>query len=291
MEFGVVVLNYNDYRSTIACVWSLLRCRPQPGHLVIVDNRSLNQSLAVLTKEFAGVDNLAVIDSGHNGGYSFGHNVGIRYLRQMGAKHVLLATGDTEVISPDLFSVLGTAIGPRIGIVAPQIIGPAGFQNPSVACLNIKYILDLIWIQNGMPGLRVRRGISQSIRSLHSRIKRREIGARVGSEQQQAEVRKVYKLHGAFLCLTETFLELVSELDERIFMFGEEDLLAWKCIDGGLEQVLRNGARVRHGNDSSIKLTWGSQAQRFVDDETRKSAKVLKKEINIFRLLRFWWNG
>ncbi len=79
MKCGLVILNYNDFTMTQSLVDSI-RDFPEINHVVIVDNNSPNESYEVLKKCEGG--KITVIQSGRNGGYSFGNNVGIKIPHQ-----------------------------------------------------------------------------------------------------------------------------------------------------------------------------------------------------------------
>lgn len=289
-SIGVVVLNYNDYESTIQCVKSLLSCDPAPLRIIVVDNDSPNESLQKLQTHLGKVEYVDVVSSGRNGGYSFGNNVGIRALRELGFRHVLIATPDTEVRTKALFSLLESAIDSKAGVVAPQIESDGAVDNPSVERLTARYLFDLWWVRAGMP-----------LNSLRTRLRyllgrylpgtRKALSARAHVSEDGGPPRHVYKLHGAFLCLTELFLDRVGELDEALFMFGEEDLLSWLCFKNGLSQVLVPEARVHHAHDSSVNLTWGHSAKSFVDEQQSKSARVLREKIPMWPLFTTWRKG
>lgn len=287
---GAVVLNYNDYKSTISCVTSLIACVPPPGHIVVVDNDSPNESMVKLTEALYQSDNLEIINSEFNGGYSFGNNVGIRRLRRLGYKHVVIATSDTVARSPDLFARLSEAIESSAGMVAPQIMGPDGHENPSKEQLDLKYLLDLTWIRYGMPGLEIRKMATRIFRTIFASADRQRGSQAARSRRDECAVRRVYKLHGAFVCLTESFFKRAGMLDERIFMFGEEDLLAWKCLEHGLDQLLVESVLVHHAHDSSVNMTWGRRGQEFVVKEQRRSGKVLRNEIVMRKLVLAWFD-
>lgn len=281
-DIGVVVLNYCDWKSTVACVRSIIRCDPLPAQVVVVDNASPNESVAELSHEFAQHELVTVLESDLNGGYSYGNNIGIRHLRALGLPHVVIATSDTEILTPSLFQAIRSALGPDVGVIGPEIIAPCGRQNPVKEHLSIKYMLDLLWMQNGMPGLNLRRRLARL------KPKRRSQRVNGGRTPHRTASRKVYMLHGSFLCLTDNYLSGVGLFDERIFMFCEEDLIAWQCAVHGLDQVLLNDVSVRHADDTSTNLVWGDSASNFKDREQLKSTTVLKSDISNLELLRIW---
>ena len=79
-SIGIVVLNYNDYESTIKLVDSLLGQQyfSENVHIVIVDNMSTNDSFEILKSQFN--ECVDVIQSERNGGYAYGNNYGVKYL-------------------------------------------------------------------------------------------------------------------------------------------------------------------------------------------------------------------
>ena len=74
---GIVILNYNDYETTINMLNSI-KDYDSLDHIVVVDNKSTDNSYEVLKPyESKKID---VIQSKSNKGYSYGNNVGIKYL-------------------------------------------------------------------------------------------------------------------------------------------------------------------------------------------------------------------
>jgi GT2 family glycosyltransferase len=134
-----IVLNYNGYQDTLECVQSLLKVNYPLLDIVIIDNDSTDDSIYNLTTFFekystnfklpnqkeSRTDNKSVkiINSGINGGYGFGNNVGIKYALASGADYVLILNNDT-IVKPDFISPLVDAAeeDPVIGIVSSKIL-------------------------------------------------------------------------------------------------------------------------------------------------------------------------
>lgn len=90
-RLSVVVLNYNGWRDTVACVESLKKLDRRPDEVVVVDNRSTDDSEARLREACPGV---TVLQSGANLGFAGGNNVGIRAALASGAEAVWLLNND-----------------------------------------------------------------------------------------------------------------------------------------------------------------------------------------------------
>ena len=76
-SLGIVILNYNNYILTKSLVETLMAdAYFSRARIVVVDNMSANESYEVLKEAFK--EQVPVIQSGKNGGYAYGNNVGFR---------------------------------------------------------------------------------------------------------------------------------------------------------------------------------------------------------------------
>ena len=77
MKCGLIIVNFNEYPVTEELL-ARIKDAPEIDHIVIVDNASTDDSFAQLSKYQN--DRITLLQSGRDGGYSFGNNVGARYL-------------------------------------------------------------------------------------------------------------------------------------------------------------------------------------------------------------------
>lgn len=77
LRLGIVILNYNDYKTTLDLI-NHIKNYDEIDHIVVVDNKSSNESLKILKK--ANDTTWALIASSENKGYASGNNIGIKYL-------------------------------------------------------------------------------------------------------------------------------------------------------------------------------------------------------------------
>ncbi|GAB3731640.1 glycosyltransferase family 2 protein [Spirosoma lituiforme] len=141
-----VVVNYKTWSYTQACVDSLLACQ-HPGHIVIVDNASPNDSVDKLTQFLASVSDsvdvgqfegfrtmtigaqqatITLIESRVNGGYSAGNNIGLRYgLANSNCAYFWVLNNDT-IVHPAalqaLHSQAETSILPKPGLIGSVLM-------------------------------------------------------------------------------------------------------------------------------------------------------------------------
>ncbi|MBA2707239.1 MAG: glycosyltransferase family 2 protein [Gemmatimonadaceae bacterium] len=129
--FGVVVLNWNGALDTIACLESLGDTVPGPARIVVVDNGSVDDSVAEIRRwsENEGLtsrtpwSSLVIIDAGSNRGFAAGNNLGIRHLQEhREISHVMLLNNDATV-SPGFFGEISRALEqvPDAGLITGTI--------------------------------------------------------------------------------------------------------------------------------------------------------------------------
>ena len=133
VRVAVVVLNYRTPALTVDCARSVLaEIDPRQDRIVLVDNASGDGSADKIRAGLAGVggDVLRVVESGANGGFAAGNNVGIA---SVGARAYLLLNSDTwlrQGALERLWQVL--ASDARIGLVTPRLEWPDG--QPQISC-------------------------------------------------------------------------------------------------------------------------------------------------------------
>lgn len=116
---AIIILNWNGRDDTLACLHSLCHIDYPNFQIVVVDNHSSDDSVAVIQKEYP---HITLIQTDENLGYVGGNNVGLTFARQQNFDYALLLNNDTEV-DPQFLQVLVAAAeaDPAVGIVGPTI--------------------------------------------------------------------------------------------------------------------------------------------------------------------------
>ena len=125
LAVGVVVVNWNGCRDTLACLESLARTAPAPRSVVVVNNGSTDGSVETITRWATTRSGLRVVvlAAGANRGFSAGNNLGLAHLaRDSGISHFLLLNNDATV-APTFFSEIARALerAPGAGLVGATI--------------------------------------------------------------------------------------------------------------------------------------------------------------------------
>lgn len=116
----VIILNWNGYQDTVACVESCLQSTYLAFQILIVDNGSSDNSEPLLRQRFPDIE---ILQTGSNLGFAGGNNVGIRQALASGADYVWLLNNDTIVAPDALTELVKLAEGaPRVGMVGSKIL-------------------------------------------------------------------------------------------------------------------------------------------------------------------------
>ena len=115
---GIILLNWNDYKHTSACLDSLEKLDYENYKSIVVDNNSRDDSLLQLIQTYP---NVHFIQNNQNLGFTGGNNVGIRYALKKQFEHILLLNNDT-IVEPDFLRILVNKLesDPKIGAVQPK---------------------------------------------------------------------------------------------------------------------------------------------------------------------------
>lgn len=192
----IVVLNWNGWRDTDACLESLKGLDYPNYRVVVVDNASADGSEARLRALHPDV---TLLQSGANLGFAGGNNVGLRYALQNGVDYVWLLNNDT-LIEPDALTYLVKKMqrDPGLGLCGSTLVYEG--QRGTVQALG---------------GARYNRWLG-SVRHIGQHQPRAQ-AVDEGTVEDQLDY-----LIGASMLASRTFLETVGLLQEDYFLYFEE---------------------------------------------------------------------
>jgi len=189
--------------------------------------------------------------------------------------HALYARlpSDTRVEDARLLERCAAAKQAGVAVLGPYVRDPNDApQNPMEAHLSLRYIAALslgpAWdaLRRLLSRTRLRRtlhiGVPGSIRT-----------------QGAAALVDVYMVHGCFLYLSEHYLNQFPLLDEDLFMYGEEDLIAFNCLRKRLRVAYDPQMRVHHRDAKSTR------SGDFRNQAVVASMRALRAKIGFTRLV------
>jgi N-acetylglucosaminyl-diphospho-decaprenol L-rhamnosyltransferase len=238
-----VILNWRTAAMTLQATEAALRAmEPIEGAITIVDNDSGDGSFETLTQAVVqrGWSRVRVIQSGRNGGFGAGNNVGIRAGLPDGTRpdYVYLLNSDAFP-APDAIRALRDHLDghPQTGFAGSFIHGSDGaphrtaFRFPSIA--------------SEFEGAARFGPIS---RILHRKIVARPI---------PDKTTRVDWLAGASLMMRQSVLDQIGIFDETFFLYFEETELCHRAAAAGWPTDYVLESRVEHiGSVSTGMKTW-----------------------------------
>ena len=255
MEIGVVILNYKNWKDTVLCVESVLASNESPSWVIIVDNASPNDSVAQLQRWAAGGFDAQLKDWGandistkplplhiiggqspapqpcyvslvcnkENRGYAAGNNAGISLLMFWGADAVWILNNDTMVDK----NALGAMRERFFSKSRPGLCGARVHYTDSglVQCRGGGK-------SNPWTGLSVLDGYLFP-------------AAKALQDSEETVEKRINFIYGASVMASRAFIEKVGLMDERYFLYCEEQDWAYSA-KGAFDLVYAADAVVYH---------------------------------------------
>jgi hypothetical protein len=216
MSFAVVIIivNFNGKEDTLKCLESLRHDRYPNKEILVVDNGSIDDSVARIRGQFPEV---TVIETGKNLGFGGGNNVAIRQAVAAGADYVYLLNNDTTS-EPDALSELVKAApeNPGFGILAPVMHYMAEPEKIwfGGATLNPK-TLEALHDNSSPPG-------------------------------RNDPVRDIPWATGCAMLIPSKIIDELQGFDERFFLYSEDVDLSLRARAAGYRIGLVPSARIFH---------------------------------------------
>jgi len=254
LDLSVIIVNYKTSDVTSQAVQSVL---DHPGDLnlevIVVDNDSQDGSVEALRAAFP---DITVLATGHNGGYAWGNNVGIR---QAKGRYLLVLNPDALVYDGTLERAVSyMQNNPDVGILGGHVSLENGTQQPTL--FREVSLSKLVW------GLVVPNRILRNSRLF---------GDQRYASLSRDSAQDVEVVAGCFMMIAREVVEKVGMMDDRFFMYSEESEWCWRVRQAGLKVRYNPDVRLMHYGAVSTGQTspW-------------KSVEIAKGQILFLRFTR-----
>lgn len=237
MNNVLIVLNYNDSKTTLNFIDMALMC-PSIEKIIVVDNDSDDGSFEELSK----IDNnhVEVIGSGQNAGYAYGNNYGCQYAISKYSPQILFISNPDVSFTDETIQAMEKALQSNedIGIIAPIVNN--GYN---------------VW---NLPSFV---GLLESILLISHNIHKKLIKKRLLLSSKSLE--KVGVVEGSFWAIRSDSFAKIDGLDERTFLYYEENILAKRLSVIGLHEYVLTKSRYNHFHSVSIRKRYGGKVRAF----------------------------
>ena len=244
MKTGIIIVNYNDFTSTEKLINNIKDYRVI-DKVVVVDNHSSDDSPQKLKK--LKLPKLKVIINEENKGYSYAINTGAKYLiDEYKECNIIISNADVIIEKEeDIETLIKLLHRKNVGIVAPTILERGtknrGWKNPTPKqeiILNIAYI--------------------------HRFFRKKYLY--YDDDYYQGDFSIVDVLSGCFFLIQSKTLQAVNYLDDHVFLYYEENILAKKLQVKKKINLVSNKVTIIHNHsvtiDKSLKRIKKYKAQK-----------------------------
>lgn len=256
----IVILNYGTYDLTVSLINELRADLDYKNYsIMVVDNCSPNESAEVLKSKSKEMDFIFFANK-TNAGYAAGNNIGIRYGIEHGFDYSWILNNDVELRERNVLShmVEIAKMDERIGCIGPMIYSLSGeicgpyVNRPTLWSMTLGVVLE-------------------------KRKRQRYIHVS----------REVYRVYGCCMLLKSSVMALVDCMDERTFLYGEEDILAERMLAKGYISYYDADVSVTHKESTSMKRM-SKNRKKLQINETSRSMEIYLKEYRSFSRLARW---
>ena len=241
MKVAVIIVNYNDAEDTKKYVKTISEYKIL-DRIVVVDNLSTTAGTFDSLKKLEN-SKVKVISSDKNGGYDYGNNFGVKYLQSINEKYdyIIISNPDIEITENAIKHCLEVIEEDKtIGVIAPRMFDKENKPIRRSAWKMRTFALDVI----------------HSTRLLEMIFYKILRNGEYNSEDYKKEKLEVEAISGAFFIIRSNVLEEINLLDENVFLFYEEDILAKKLKEKGYKTISLNSEKFIHFESQTIGKTY-----------------------------------
>ena len=224
-KIAAVVLNYNTAEETVKCTNCLLEQENVDLKVFVVDNNSTDDSISQLKNKLD--SRVTLIENEKNTGYSSGNNIGLKKAAGENYEYALIVNPDVEISDKD---ALNKAINildkdEKIGVLGIDVLDTKGdHQNP---LRELKFWEDFLW-------------------PLASIKNRKAHTSRYIDDYSSSHTCE--KVSGCCFIVRLKAMRDIGYLDENVFLYCEEPILASRVKEKGYLVYYSNEIQVKHNH-------------------------------------------
>ena len=265
-NFSFLILNYRNVEETIKCIESIKDAGYKNSSIIIVDNGSADGSYEKICDLYQGVEDIYIIKSDANLGFSGGNNLGYTFIRENLNPDFLVVTNN-DVLFPqkDMLSrIQNNYQQTNFYVLGPDIYVRKNHEHQSPMMLNLPSKEDIekelhmyeFYLKN--PDQWVTRRKAQTIknrmcqsnaviRNVYNAIKRK----------RTIDYSRYYEnccVQGACIIVSKKYIKAEEKMfTPETFLYCEELLLYKKCMNKNYLMVYDPEIQIWHEDSSTMK--------------------------------------
>lgn len=277
MHFAFVILHYGSADVTMSAIHSVMSLEKANDELsvVVVDNASPGETGDVVHNQLKSLQHCYFLSSEENLGFARGNNLGFAFAKnELKADFIILMNNDAVVESPDFCELVAEDFAKEhFAVLGPYVHTPNGkCQNPLrkklLKGLRLKLTQVYLWIDLILTWMFIAPFVSKF-------CARKKNAAFLKDESPMNDV----ELHGSFLIFSPLYIQKFDGLDDRTFMYCEEEFLFARCVANGLKSRYNPAISVFHNEVGNSNVGIGQLRRKslFRIKNCLKSLRVYEK--------------
>ncbi len=233
---GIIILNYNSFADTIKCIHSIEEYTKTSYKIYVVDGCSNDNSYEYLTEYFKDYKDVKILKSDINGGYSYGNNIGAKQAIEEGAEAILIMNPDV-LLESNAVDLMNYALLDQndLAVVGPRILNIDG--------KDIQFASKLYTLSGFLCS-------KKPLAYLKSRF---ISGHRYYSYSSQNDYCFQGMVSGSCFMIKASDFSSIGFFDANVFLYYEEDIIAYKLFDLNKFTKIISDAVVVHNHSNTVK--------------------------------------
>lgn len=243
-RIAVVLLNYNSSADCDKCIEFLLKQTYPIERIIVIDNNSSISDVEVLKRVCNKSETIELILNKENRGFSAGNNIGLIKATELAIDWCLVINPDVELRDENYIDIMLREIEkwPETVLAGSNIVLPSGeWQNPQ---RESTFYESFFW-----PIESIKRKIFNTYNNY--------LCERVTGYCE--------KLCGACFFVCVDFIRAVNYMDENIFLYSEEAVLAAKVKMANKRALYVNETTAYHEHYATKKASSRERMIKFID--------------------------
>lgn len=239
-KLGIVILNYNNWDDTFECVESLLNFIDiDTTNIYIVDNNSKTSPNFEFLNKILSFNNIKIIYTKVNGGYSSGNNIGLNEAIKDNCDYFLITNNDV-IFEEDSIKPMINYLNENkdVGIIGPRVYK----LNGEIQEIGSVYEMNL---SNKYKTLLNKLFLDLFFRKYNSK--------RQMKLSKEEVIKEMYYVSGCCFLFSKNSLKYIYPLDETFFLYYEEYNLGRILKQNQLKSIYYQLSSVIHKEGQSTK--------------------------------------
>lgn len=235
-KVGIILVNYNGAKFNGECIKSIKESTYRNYEIIVVDNASNDNSVELLEAQFK--NDITIIKSDINLGFSEGNNLGIKHALEKECEFILLLNNDTTIAKDMIEVMVEKSIIKNNAVISPKIYY---YDNPNT-----------IWSAGAKMewkrGIPAQNGLNEDDNNVYDNEELVEIAT------------------GCCLLFNKYIIEKVGLLSNEYFLYYEDTDFTTKIVRSGFDIVYLPTAKMYHKVSAS---TGGVESSNYIYYNTR----------------------